>query len=759
VSFSKGFFGIVGDAVGYAPTMNISSSVLRRQLRNSFLNSISIVLVAASVFVSSLSQSSAVGLPGAITLPAHAIGPGSAILAAFINANFNPTTLGYIEYWEALSPTATNRGPPHTIGFGATDSYFRDSYFSLKPETDYYFRVFASNQFGINYGSNLTFRTGVYETVGRGTVQNLTSNSAVLSAFVNPGFPSVPGLFEWGTDTNYANRTPVLTIEGTSLVQAAVSNLTLLTTYHFRLVITNGGCCVVYGPDSAFTPGAAAAPTATTSNVTDVAASSATVHGIIAPNGLQTDWRVDLGTTTNYGLSLPSGSNAGPALSLSGTNAVETYFRLTGLLARTTYHYRFKAQNSLGTNYGADAVFTTLEDPNALTVVTSNARITTASQALLSGAVVPKSGVTVTYFEWGPTTNYANRTAPSFLSTAPTAVTFQATLGNLMPNTAYHFRAVATNSTGAYYGVDSVFSTPLTSQPSVLTEVSTNTGAVAATVSGNVNPNGLATAAFFQWGVTTNYGTTTATQMFAAGSVTVPVQGVLAPLTSNTVYHYRLVATNADGIAFGKDFILTTGEGLALNESESWTYEFHDLPFVRQNPCQVCGGFINSYSFGSFAVLPETFLPGSAIRFELFESLPSQSPAFLTNEVLAPNPGTNQPLGFGPWLDRQGSVRFTMLTGSVVIARVGFVLEYGGFRILDEYANTIVPSKFPQPPWVVSQSLASISFQSATALAEVNPRNTNASIYFQWGRDDELRLCQPSGLYQSGLRRSRWLLP
>jgi hypothetical protein len=88
-----------------------------------------------------------------------------------------------------------------------------------------------------------------------------------------------------------------------------------------------------------------------------------------------------------------------------------------------------------------------------------------------------------------------------------------------------------------------------------------------ATLNGRVDPNSKATSYFFQIGTTRLYGVDTAATAAGAGRraarVSVPVSG-LAPLT---VYHYRVVARNADGLRFGSDRTFRTRRqpnGLAL---------------------------------------------------------------------------------------------------------------------------------------------------------------------------------------------------
>ena len=73
------------------------------------------------------------------------------------------------------------------------------------------------------------------------------------------------------------------------------------------------------------------------------------------------------------------------------------------------------------------------------------------------------------------------------------------------------------------------------------------------TLNGKVDPNSKATTYFFQVGTTRLYGSNTAETPAGASAnpsrVSVPVTG-LAP---STIYHYRLVARNADGLTLGKD--------------------------------------------------------------------------------------------------------------------------------------------------------------------------------------------------------------
>jgi hypothetical protein len=72
-------------------------------------------------------------------------------------------------------------------------------------------------------------------------------------------------------------------------------------------------------------------------------------------------------------------------------------------------------------------------------------------------------------------------------------------------------------------------------------------------LTGTVNPGGEATTYRFEYGTTDAYGVPTPDQTLAAGTDPVPVRMTISNLTSNTTYHFRVVATNASGSHAGAD--------------------------------------------------------------------------------------------------------------------------------------------------------------------------------------------------------------
>ena len=80
-----------------------------------------------------------------------------------------------------------------------------------------------------------------------------------------------------------------------------------------------------------------------------------------------------------------------------------------------------------------------------------------------------------------------------------------------------------------------------------------------ATLNGTVSPGGAPTTAYFEYGLTTSYGGTTAA--FTLGSGTAPMaigNGTIAGLACNTLYHFNIKATNVAGTTNGSDGTFTT---------------------------------------------------------------------------------------------------------------------------------------------------------------------------------------------------------
>jgi hypothetical protein len=96
------------------------------------------------------------------------------------------------------------------------------------------------------------------------------------------------------------------------------------------------------------------------------------------------------------------------------------------------------------------------------------------------------------------------------------------------------------------------------SAPTASTGAASQTTPSAATLTGTVNPNGTATTYLFQYGASTGYGSQTGVVPVGSGTASVNASAPLSGLTANTTYHFRIVATSANGTTDGADATFTT---------------------------------------------------------------------------------------------------------------------------------------------------------------------------------------------------------
>jgi hypothetical protein len=94
--------------------------------------------------------------------------------------------------------------------------------------------------------------------------------------------------------------------------------------------------------------------------------------------------------------------------------------------------------------------------------------------------------------------------------------------------------------------------------PAVATTLATNVTQQTATLNGDVNPKGSQTSAYFEYGLDTSYGSSTAVQNAGSGTSLIKLTADVSGLTPDATYHFRIVATNFGGRSDGADQTFTT---------------------------------------------------------------------------------------------------------------------------------------------------------------------------------------------------------
>jgi len=158
------------------------------------------------------------------------------------------------------------------------------------------------------------------------------------------------------------------------------------------------------------------------------------------------------------------------------------------------------------------------------------------------------------HFEYGASPSYGFSVPCSSLpGSGSSPVPVSASVAGLSVNTAYYFRIVATNPDGTSYGSEQTFKTPLA--PTVLTGGASSLGQTSATLNATVNPNEEAVSdCHFEYGASPSYGSSVpCSSLPGSGSSPVPVSAPVAGLSANTIYYFRIVASNPGGTSYGNE--------------------------------------------------------------------------------------------------------------------------------------------------------------------------------------------------------------
>jgi hypothetical protein len=133
-----------------------------------------------------------------------------------------------------------------------------------------------------------------------------------------------------------------------------------------------------------------------------------------------------------------------------------------------------------------------------------------------------------------------------------------ADIGDLTPGKTYYYRLVAESGSGKTYGERQSLTLPVDSKPQTTTGPATRVTASGAKLEGRLCPMGIPTHYVFEYGTSRRYGSKT--QQAYGGLMETPrtVFAGVSGLKPGTTYHYRLVATNSQGVSRGRDATVRT---------------------------------------------------------------------------------------------------------------------------------------------------------------------------------------------------------
>jgi uncharacterized protein (TIGR02145 family) len=260
------------------------------------------------------------------------------------------------------NPTLGNNLGYTTNGTGI--GTFVSNLTGLTPGTPYYVAAYATNEAGTGYGNveSFTTLTITLAIVSTAPVINVTPNSAESGGNVTSngnGTVSARGVC-WSTSQNPTIANSHTTDgSGTGTFTSYLTELEPNTPYYVRAYATNEAG-TAYGTQESFTTlPEVTIPAVTTDTVADIAQTTATCGGNVTSDGGEpVTVRGICWSTIPNPTTTDSHTTDG-----SGTGPFTSY--LTELTINTPYYVRAYATNSVGTAYGNEQSFTTLNYANS----------------------------------------------------------------------------------------------------------------------------------------------------------------------------------------------------------------------------------------------------------------------------------------------------------------------------------------------------------------------------------------------------------
>jgi hypothetical protein len=206
---------------------------------------------------------------------------------------------------------------------------------------------------------------------------------------------------------------------------------------------------------------------------------------------------------------------------------------------------------------------TTVAVPEASTEAPTSV---TNTSATLNGSVNPEGLATTYQFQYGTSTSYGSVTpaSPNVVGSDSTSHHLSAELTGLTPGATYHYRIAASNVNGTVYGADQTIY--VHAPPTVVGERVAFAYQHSLELVVGIDPHGLDTHYDVEYGPTAEYGSRTASTDLGAGGETSNASPEIKGLELGTTYHYRVVASNADGTVYGTDQVSSTASVATISD-------------------------------------------------------------------------------------------------------------------------------------------------------------------------------------------------
>ncbi len=357
--------------------------------KNSVIAAVLVAILAIAGIVFYVSQTPSIVTPSpspspteSVSTPPEETQPGAPLVTTSSNTFPTDTTVivsgavvpngAFTTYWYEYGTTSGlgSKTISQTIGSGYRSIPSPAFITGLAGDTIYYFRLVAENEYSRVPGATFTFQTthgnpppvGSAPTTKTVAATGVSRTAANLNGEVTPNSVSTTYWFEYGKTPNLGQTSSFANAgDGTTKLSAAISlsDLDPLTTYYFRINAQNqfgtvNGAILNFKTAG---PAGPTSPTVVTRSALNVATSTATLRGTVTPNGAETTYWFEYSTDSLLGAALVQTTQRTTAG--AGATALSVNVDVTRLNPKTTYFFRFVAQNSRGTVRGDRMTFKT----------------------------------------------------------------------------------------------------------------------------------------------------------------------------------------------------------------------------------------------------------------------------------------------------------------------------------------------------------------------------------------------------------------
>ena len=487
----------------------------------------------------------------AASVPAVSVTPtSSSITVTFDIAGVNatPATVNSILYGTTTTPTIS---APATLVSGTV---YQAVVSGLTASTPYYFKSVVANSGGTQTSAvSASISTAAAGTAPSGapTVPAVSGSPTSTSITVTFDAAGITGTAPitysilYGTTTTPTAPFPATLVTGTTY-QAVVSGLVPATTYYFESVASNSIGSVA---------SAVSAGIATAAAGGSPPSAAPTVPAIISGNTTSSNISVTFDVagitgTAPITYAVLVGTTNTPTTPVTATLVSGTTYQAncSGLTAATPYYFKSRSSNVDGTVLSAAAgPFSTsaaATAPSAPAAPVVSGTPTTNSITVTFDTAGQTGTAPITYSILYGTTNNPTISAAAVLQSG---TVYSAVVGNLVANTPYYFKSVATNALASTpSAVSAAISTAAAAVAPSAPSVPANSGTpTSSSITVRFDAAGQTGTAPITYGLlygTTNNPTTSWPVTLVSGTV---YEGVVTGLTASTAYYFKSVATNS----------------------------------------------------------------------------------------------------------------------------------------------------------------------------------------------------------------------